>query len=69
MSVIDFRTAQKWKKIPKDLQEMLINNVSCSSCGVTTIIDYSIHNDKLGVLLKGKCTKCGKDVARLVEDE
>jgi hypothetical protein len=22
-----------------------------------------------GILLKGKCKKCGKDVARLVEDE
>lgn len=69
MSVIDFKAAQKWGKLPKNIQELLINNVFCSACGVTTIVDYSINNDKFGVLLKGKCKKCGKGVARLVEDE
>ncbi len=43
-------------------------NVFCSTCGVTTIADYTMHDDKLGILLKGKCNKCGKNVARLVED-
>ena len=69
MSVIDFKAAQKWSKIPKRIQERLIDNVFCSACGVTTIVEYTLSNDKLGVLLKGKCKKCGKDVARLVEDE
>ena len=69
MSIIDFKAAQKWNKIPKNVQELLLNNVFCSTCGVTTIIDYSLHNEKLGVLLKGKCKKCGYNVARLVEDE
>lgn len=69
MSVIDFKAAQKWTKIPKHVQEMLINNVFCSTCQVTTITDYTLHDDKFGVLLKGKCKKCGKKVARLVEDE
>jgi hypothetical protein len=68
MSVIDFKAAQKWGKIPKNMQELLLNNVFCSDCGVTTIVNYSMHNDKFGVLLKGKCKKCNKDVARLVED-
>ncbi len=69
MSVIDFKAIQKWGKIPKNVQELLINNSFCSTCGVTTIVEYSINNDKFGVLLKGKCKKCGKNVARLVEDE
>jgi hypothetical protein len=68
MAVIDFKAAQKWAKVPKDMQELLKNNVFCSSCKVTTITDYTLHDDKFGVLLKGKCKKCGKDVARLVED-
>ncbi len=69
MSVIDFKAAQKWNQIPKNVQELLINNVFCSNCGVTTLVDYSIHNDKYGVLLNGKCKKCGRDVKRLVEGE
>lgn len=69
MAVIDFKAAQKWSRLPKNIQELLINNVFCSACGVTTIVDYSMHNDKFGILLKGKCKKCGKHVARLVEEE
>ncbi|MHB8061236.1 MAG: hypothetical protein ACYDG2_01170 [Ruminiclostridium sp.] len=69
MSVIDLKAIRKWRKVPKNIQELLVNNVFCSACGVTTIVEYSINNDKFGVLLKGKCKKCGKDVARLVEDE
>ncbi|WP_067729934.1 hypothetical protein [Oceanobacillus damuensis] len=68
MSVIDFEAARKWSKVPKDIQEMLLNNVFCSQCLETTIVDYTLHNDEYGVLLKGKCKKCGEDVARLVED-
>jgi ribosomal protein S27AE len=68
MPVIDFKAAQKWVKLSKNTQELLVNNVFCSDCGMTTIIKYTLMNDKFGVLLKGKCKKCGKDVARLVED-
>jgi len=69
MSVTDFKAAQKWSKLPKNIQVLLVNNVFCSSCGVTTIVKYTLHDDKFGVLLRGKCKKCGKDVARLVEDK
>lgn len=69
MSVIGFKAAQKWGKLPKNMQERIINNVFCTTCGVTTIVEYSINDDKLSVLLKGKCKKCGKDVARMVEDK
>lgn len=67
--ITDFKAAQKWDRIPKHLQERLIDNVFCSACGVTTIVEYSMHNDKFGILLKGKCKKCGAPVARLVEDD
>jgi len=70
MSVLDFKAAQKWAKLPRNIQELIENNVFCSACGVTTIIKYSLHDDGIfGVLLKGKCKKCGLNVARLVEDE
>ena len=39
MSVIDFKAVQKWNKLPKNVQELLLNNVFCSTCGVTTIVE------------------------------
>lgn len=70
MAVLDLKAAQKWAKLPRNIQELIENNVFCSACGVTTIIKYSLQDDGIfGVLLKGKCKKCGRNVARLVEDE
>lgn len=69
MSTTDFQAAQKWRKLPRNIQQLLVNNVFYSACGVTTIVEYTLHDDKFGILLKGKCKKCGNDVARLVEDE
>lgn len=69
MTVIDFKAAQKWDKLPKNIQELLLNNVFCSQCGMTTIVEYTLNSDEYGILLKGKCRKCGKAVARLIENE
>jgi len=41
MSVLDFKAAQKWAKLPRNIQELIENNVFCSACRVTTIIKYS----------------------------
>jgi len=63
------KALQKWNKIPREFQQKIINNVFCRACMNTTIVDYEISYDKFGILLKGKCQKCGNNVARLVEDE
>ena len=68
MSVTDFNAARKWREIPKEFQQRLINNVFCKSCFDTTIVDFTMHDDENGIILKGKCKKCGGDVARLIED-
>ncbi|WP_227937584.1 hypothetical protein [Alkalihalobacillus deserti] len=68
MSVTDLKAIKKWKQIPKNIQEKLLGNVFCSTCGVTTIVNYSIHDDVTGIVLKGECTKCGANVARFIED-
>jgi ribosomal protein S27AE len=69
LPITDFKAAQKWAKLPKDIQDLLVNNVFCSNCGVTTIFKYTLQDDKFGILLKGNCKKCGTDVARLIENE
>ncbi|MFT9493946.1 iron chaperone [Anaerosolibacter sp.] len=67
--VTDLKALKKWAKVPSNIQQLLINNVYCLKCGVTTIIDYGIHNDRFGLVLKGTCKKCRGSVARFVEDE
>ena len=64
----DFMALQKWNRIPDEFQQKIIDNVFCRNCKITTIVDYEITNDEFGILLKGKCYKCGNNVARFVED-
>ena len=66
--ITDIEALRKWNKVPKNMQNRLLQNVFCSTCGVTTIIDYSITEERSGIILKGKCKKCNKPVARLIEE-
>ncbi len=54
--------------MPEDWKEALKNNVFCSNCELTSIYDYAVINDKYGIVLQGRCAKCGSSVARCVED-
>lgn len=65
--IIDLVAAQKWVKIPPDAQRRLLSNVYCSKCGITTIVDYSMHNRQYGIFLKGRCKKCGGRVTRSID--
>lgn len=66
--VSDIKALKKWSKIPDHVQEMIVNNVFCKTCGATTITEYSIVDDPCGITLQGKCAKCGGSVARYIED-
>jgi len=46
----------------------LVENVYCGKCGETTIVEYTINDDKFGIILNGKCKQCGESVVRLIED-
>ena len=69
MSKTDFLALQKWNKIPKNMQRKILDNVFCSNCFVTTIVDYTMSDEEHGIVIKGKCKKCGKDIARVVEND
>lgn len=69
MSVTDFRAVQKWAKLIQNIKQLILTNIFCPSCGIKTIQEYTLHDDKFGILLKGKCSNCGMEVARLVENE
>ena len=67
-TVSDMKAIKKWREIPEDWKKILLNNVFCSNCKLTSIVDYAVVNDTHGIVLQGKCAKCGNSVARYVED-
>ncbi len=65
MSIINL----DWNRIPKTTREKLLCNVFCANCkGAVRVIDYTVENSNMGLIIKGKCSKCGGDVVRVVED-
>ncbi|KIL38519.1 hypothetical protein SD70_26000 [Gordoniibacillus kamchatkensis] len=59
-----------WNAIPKEKRDHILNNVFCGNClDVVRIVDCSIYNDANGLLLRGKCNKCGNSVAQVIERE
>ncbi len=69
-NISDMAAIRKWNSISKDIWKKLLQNVYCGSSGVTTIAPgYTITYKKgLGILLNGKCSKCGKNVSRVIEE-
>lgn len=64
---IDELAKKRWEAIPDHERKMLEGNVFCSTCGVTTIVDYHVESSHYQILLKGKCQKCQGDVARVID--
>jgi transcription elongation factor Elf1 len=60
---------EKWETLDNATREELLATVFCARCGVTTITDYKIDAGKDGIVLKGRCGKCGHKVSRLAENE
>ena len=63
------RPAQKlWDQIPVEVRVKLLNNVWCTSCGEMTGIGKVEGAANGGdLVLRGVCTKCGGEVARVIE--
>jgi len=68
MSVIDFEAAKRWNRISQKTKQFILENVFCSTCGITKLVEYTLHNDDSGIILKGKCSKCGMNVTRFIEN-
>jgi hypothetical protein len=59
---------KQWEKIPKEVRLKLLNNAYCSKCGGSTgIAEIEGSVDRGDLVLRGKCTTCGKPVARVIE--
>lgn len=70
-SVSELSAIKKWKAIPDYGRKMLSSNVFCSKCGVTALEEgFTIHeNNPYGIILRGKCVKCGEQIARCIEND
>ncbi len=59
---------QRWNQIPDDVKPQLLSNVYCSKCkDAVTIINFQASMDGNDLILKGNCTVCNHNVARLIE--
>lgn len=69
-NISEIEAMKKWGQIPEEFRKKLLQNVFCGECGVTAIAPgYSITgNPETGIVLTGKCMKCGKEVCRVIED-
>ncbi|MFC5649416.1 hypothetical protein ACFPYJ_09780 [Paenibacillus solisilvae] len=69
-NVSSLQALKTWKTIPQLYRDKLVRNVFCGNCkDVVEIIQYSITENKYGLILEGKCRTCGGPVARVVEKE
>ncbi len=59
-----------WESIAGDIQIKILNNVWCVHCRKGSSIGNLTGKIESGMLvLRGSCTKCGGDVARVIENE
>lgn len=67
---ISFTANKKWLAIPAEVRKKLERNVWCVSCSdAVKIENYVVKESPPGIVLEGKCQKCGHGVARFVEIE
>jgi len=59
-----------WESIPGDIQIKILNNVWCVHCRKESSIGNMSGKIESGMLvLRGTCTKCSGEVARVIENE
>jgi hypothetical protein len=71
MSNIFAPNARKiWEAIPLEYRTRILNNVWCGNCiKTTTIVNYFGQLKDGNLVLEGECKRCGKAVARFIENE
>lgn len=60
----------RWRNLSEDMRRKVLETVYCGNCrGATEIVDYKQEVSKGLLVLRGKCKKCGFEVARVLEGE
>jgi hypothetical protein len=64
------RAKNIWRALPGDTQLMILNTVWCTRCRIMSgITDITARVDSGMLVLMGKCSRCGADVARVKENQ
>jgi hypothetical protein len=59
-----------WENLPEENRRRVLEKVYCGKCmGAVEIVDYKVVFEGIGLVLRGKCKKCGHKVARVLEGE
>ena len=62
------KAMQRWNQLHDKVKLHLLENVYCSKCkDVVKIIDFDANLVDDDLILKGKCSICNNNVARLIE--
>jgi hypothetical protein len=60
----------RWKNLSEDIRRKVLETVFCVKCGgATEIVDYKEEVSKGLLVLRGKCKRCGHEVARVLEGD
>ena len=63
--IIDLEAVKLWKTHPETTRDMWLYNAFCANCEVSSFAPgYILHKDKFGVMIQGKCEKCGRLMTR-----
>ena len=67
-SMTDIEAARSWKRIPENIQQLLLGSVFCPNCGTASFASgYSLRMRDGFVLIEGRCAACGVEIARLCD--
>jgi hypothetical protein len=59
-----------WASIPEEVRPMLLADVSCIHCGGEVVLSGAKGMvDGSDLVLIGRCSECGGDIARVIESE
>lgn len=64
----DIEAARAWKRMPENIQQLLLDSVFCPNCGTASFASgYSLRMRDGFVLIEGRCAACGAEIARLCD--
>jgi hypothetical protein len=64
------KAKKTWQAIPADIRLKILNNVWCVQCKEMTGIGKASGKIESGMLvLRGICTRCSGEVARVIENK
>jgi hypothetical protein len=70
MIKVDNKAMKKWNEISDGTKKELLSNVYCSKCQeVVTVTAYELESSDMDLIIKGKCSLCSYNVARLIEGD